>query len=123
MEDINIDSTSSPSTKSEENFKEDGSSVKYSDGSSGVRNSQRLREKAALQKKLVDDITSIDDSDANLKEEVEKCIFSSTLTMIDKAGSKKVSGRKLPSSKSKSHVPTSAKKMKTGSKLKFRRRR
>ena len=45
MEDINIDSTSSPSTKSEENFKEDGSSVKYSDGSSGVRNSQRLRDK------------------------------------------------------------------------------
>ena len=75
MEDINIDSTKSLSTKSVDNFKEDDSSVKDSDGSFGVRNSQRLREKAALQKKLVDDITSIDDSDANLKEEVEKCIF------------------------------------------------
>ena len=65
----------------------------------------------------------MDDSDANLKEEVEKSIsFSSTLTMIDKADSKKVSGRKLPSSRSKSHVPASAKKKKTVSKLKMRQK-
>ena len=122
MEDINIDSTSSPSTKSEDNLKEDGSSIKHSVGCSGVRNSQRLRDKAAQMKKVVDDIASIGNSEANLKEDVEKSVsFSSTLTQIDGPNCRKADIRRLPSSRSKSPSPASAKKKKALSKLKLRK--
>ena len=57
MEDINIDNSSSLPTTSVDNFKEDASSVRDGEGCFGVRNSQRLKEKAALQKKELDDIT------------------------------------------------------------------